>query len=162
MKLSPHFALEEWTRSRKARQRNITNTPNNTQLERICWITVFVLEPVRKFFFRPVVLTSGFRSVELNEAVGGVADSAHRFPGERWEGAVDFQVLGVPLVQVFNFLVFDSRIPFDQVILERGPNRDSEREDCIHYAISNEPRQQALVGFTQGRGVYTLIRQRLP
>ena len=161
MKLTPHFSLREWTESPTAQELGIVNFPNAIQLERICWITLFVLERVRDYYQRLLVITSGFRCPQLNQAVGGMLNSAHLFPSETFLGAVDFQVPGANLRDVFNFVAFDSHLPYDQMILETGKNRDSAADDCIHYAISSEPRLEALTGMTQGQGIYTRIYERL-
>ena len=63
----------------------------------------------------PITVTSGFRSDRVNRAVGGSSRSQHRL-GE----AVDFNVWGYELVDVFNWLTFYSGLDFDQIIHEFG------------------------------------------
>ena len=162
MRLTSHFFLREWVSSPTAREKGIVNSPNAVQLERICWITVYILERIRLYYKKPVIITSGFRCPELNQAVGGTLNSAHRFPTELFTGAVDFQVSGVSLPDVFNFVAFDSRLPYDQVILERGKNRDNEKDNCIHYAIAAEPRGEALLGMTLWQGDYRQVFEPIP
>ena len=79
MKLSEHFTLRELCKTRTG----IENVPNEAQVEnlkRVCqW-----LEQLRRRWNNlygegndPIVINSGFRSPEVNKAVGGVATSNH-------------------------------------------------------------------------------------
>ena len=74
--LSEHFSLEEMTRSGEALRRKIDNEPAAGQVENLRQLCLNVLEPVRRRF-GATRITSGYRCPELNEAVGGVADSQH-------------------------------------------------------------------------------------
>lgn len=77
MQLSKHFELSEFTHSAIAREKNIDNTPSNNvvyNLENLC---IHVLEPARKKINTQIHITSGYRCVELNDAVGGERLSQH-------------------------------------------------------------------------------------
>ncbi len=76
MKLSPNFSLEELTFSQVASRRGLNNTPSDKvkdNLERLA----FFLEQIRKLFNKPLLISSGYRSREVNEAVGGSKTSQH-------------------------------------------------------------------------------------
>jgi len=77
--LTEHFSLEEMVHSDTANACGIDNTPSPEivdNLTRLCG----VLEEVRSICGNhPVTVTSGYRCEALNEEVGGVADSAHRY-----------------------------------------------------------------------------------
>ena len=77
MNLSPHFTLEELTRSVTARNRSIDNTPSKSELANLRLLAETVLEPLREAFGRPITVSSGFRCPELNKAVGGARTSQH-------------------------------------------------------------------------------------
>ena len=111
MKLSENFSLSEFTSSQAAARRGIDNTPSKEQIERLRALCINILEPVRKHFSRPVVISSGFRSQKVNAAIGGSSTSQHT-RGE----AVDFEIPGVPNAEVAEFIV--KHLDFDQVILE--------------------------------------------
>lgn len=51
---------------------------------------LYLLETIRAHFDRPVVVTSGFRSVAHNRRVGGASSSRHL-----WGLAADIRVIGV-------------------------------------------------------------------
>jgi hypothetical protein len=154
MRYSPHFCEYEFTRSPTARRLGIDNTPAVSVRERYRWLCVFILEPIRAHFRKPIYITSGYRCPALNVAVGGYRLSAHMCMGD--EAACDFQVEGVPLSKVFEFIC-TSDLEFDQVILELGKNKDSETDDCIHIQIRGFPRGRALLGSTHGQGEYTEV-----
>ena len=152
MKLSEHIELREFTR-------NSHGLPNEPPAEVIPILREFcdqVLEPLRAHVGRPVLITSGFRSPELNRKVGGAHDSYHRATPKRCAAAL--QVPGVPLADIFQWFCEKSDLPFDKVILERGKRPDTESDDCIHIQYrSNHPRRLAFLGPTHGQGGYTPV-----
>lgn len=151
MRLSPHFTLEEFTRT----SRKIANVPSPEVVERLRWLCAFILEPTRAYFKFPMHITSGYRCVNLNGAVGGAPNSAHK--AERDRAACDFQIRGVKLERVFHWLRLQSGLLFDTVILERGREERHELDDCIHIQINSSPRRRALVGATHGQSGYTEV-----
>lgn len=77
MKLTEHFTLEELTRSEMAERLKIANSPNPTETDHLTFLAKNILEKLRTRANRPLAITSGFRSRELNKAVGGAATSYH-------------------------------------------------------------------------------------
>lgn len=140
MKLSPHFSLDEFTRSATATSRRIDNRPNVAQVAALRLLCAKVLEPMRAHFGRPVRITSGFRSPALCLAVGSKVTSQHA-KGE----AADFEIPGIDNLTVAKYV--RDRLPFDQLILENhvigDPNsgwihasyRDGRlRKETLRYA----------------------------
>lgn len=111
-----------------------------------------VMEPIRAQFGKPVHITSGYRGSFHNNAVGGVSASQHIWSPTHC--AVDFTIPGVALSAIFDWIRLSSRLPADQVILERGRDDRHENDDCIHVSLSAEPRFQAFEGQTHNRGAY--------
>ena len=140
MKLSPNFSLEELTFTQVASRRGLNNTPSEKvkdNLERLA----FFLEQVRKLFNKPLLISSGYRSREVNEAVGGSKTSQH------CEGcAVDFNVKGMSPSAVVRAIV-DTSVPYDQVILEF----DSWVHISIPTVKGSTSRRQALVIDNNGK-----------
>lgn len=112
MQLSPNFSLNEFTASVKASSRGISNHPDKEALEAIKALVELLLQPLRSLIAKPFKITSGYRSPELNAAVGGVKTSQHS-KGQ----AVDFVVQGVTPHEVCQ-IVINSGLEFDQVINE--------------------------------------------
>lgn len=77
MKESKYFRLEELLRSDKALAAQIENLPSWTDVVNLLDLAMLVLDPIREAWGQPLMVTSGYRSPQLNAAVGGVPTSAH-------------------------------------------------------------------------------------
>jgi len=111
MNLTPHFTLEELTVSQEAIRRGLANKPNIAELANLRRLAD-VLEKVRELVGRPVVVSSGFRSLPVNRAIGSSDTSAHV------KGlAADFTVPGMT-VKALCLLIRESGIEYDQLIYE--------------------------------------------
>ena len=140
MKLSPNFTLEELTFSQVASRRGIDNTPPPKVKDNLERLALF-LEQVRKVVNKPISISSGYRSREVNESVGGSKTSQH------CEGcAADFNVKGMSPDAVVRAIV-TADIPYDQVILEF----DSWVHISIPTVKGSTPRKQALVIDNKGK-----------
>lgn len=73
-----YFTLEELTRSYEASRRGIKNIPTEEEKRNLVKLTYNVLDPLRERYGSPIIVNSGYRSEELNKAVGGVSTSYHR------------------------------------------------------------------------------------
>jgi zinc D-Ala-D-Ala carboxypeptidase len=76
MKLSHNFTLAELIKSETAIRRGIDNTPPPSVVENLQQLVTHVLQPIRDRF-GPLIVTSGYRSRQLNVAIGGSATSDH-------------------------------------------------------------------------------------
>ena len=112
MKLSENFTLDEMTVSQEAVRAGLKNAPNAQQVAALRALCETVLQPLRDRIKRPIVVSSGFRSVTLNRRIGGSATSQH-CKGE----AADIMVPGMDTADVVD-LIRAMRLPFDQVIDE--------------------------------------------
>lgn len=77
MQLSKNFSLTEFTVSGTAIAKSIKNEPNKDQIEYLRALCTRLLQPLRDIYNEPFRINSGFRSEELNKAVGGVPTSQH-------------------------------------------------------------------------------------
>lgn len=79
-------------------------------------LCVEILEPIREHLQTAIYITSGYRSLEENEAVHGQPNSEHMATADYC--AVDFFC---PKVQeVFAWLTQNPILPYHQLILEKG------------------------------------------
>lgn len=139
MNLSEHFTLEELTFTN---HREYDNTPNQVQIDNLTRLAEF-LEEVRSLLGKPILVDSGFRSPEVNHAVGSTFVSQHL------RGcAADIRVPGMTPAEVVK-AIHGSDLPFDQLILELT---------WTHISIPNtddaEPRNMALIIDKKGTRLY--------
>jgi uncharacterized protein YcbK (DUF882 family) len=110
-KLSESFYLSEFTKSDVAATHGIKNIPPDEAVENLIALCTRVLQPVRNALNEPLFISSGYRSPELNKAVGGVVTSQH-LTGE----AADIYCKGMSAGDLFS-LILSLGIEFDQLIL---------------------------------------------
>ncbi len=125
--LSPHFTLDELT---VTQQRGIDNTPPPDVLASLKR-TALGLEMIRTRLAVPIIVTSGYRSPEVNAAVGGARNSQH-MRGE----AVDFIAPRFGAPNSIVSALIDSWIGFDQLIVEF--------DRWVHVSFSDRPRGEVL------------------
>ena len=121
--LTPHFKLSEFEASRKAEQYGIDNTPPEEAVEKLRRLCEGCLEPLREALGLPVVITSGFRTKELNDLLTHSSTSSQHMRGE----AADFYVASTGsatdgaqrelLIKAFREILTNPKIDFDQMIL---------------------------------------------
>ena len=138
MKLSGHFSLAELTKSQTATRKGIDNKPTLEHIENLTELCVQILEPTRRNFSKPMVITSGYRSEELCEAIGSKSTSQHA-KGE----AADFEMFGVDNKELAKYI--KNNLVFDQLILEFY-NPDDPSSGWVHCSYSKEEnRKQSLL-----------------
>ena len=87
-----HFTIEELYASKTAKEKGINNKPNMQQMINLVYLAAYVLEPLRVAMNEPIKIGSGFRSRELNAAVGGVYNSQH-CKGQAADLCIEWQVV---------------------------------------------------------------------
>lgn len=78
-RLSDHFELGEFVRSEIATRRDLDNTPSAEVVRNLRALCVNVLEPLRSAIGHGIQITSGYRSLAVNAAVGGAPSSDHQY-----------------------------------------------------------------------------------
>ena len=131
LKLSEHFTLGELIKTKTG----IENVPNEEQvknLKRLCgW-----LEKLRKRWNDlygegddPIIINSGFRSPEVNKAVGGVSTSNHLTGC-----AVDIRCIGIEQALRYAAILLDisdlNNEDFDELLIEQ-----KKSVVWIHFAV---------------------------
>jgi hypothetical protein len=157
MKLSEHFTLAELTKTSVM----IENVPNEAQvnnLKRLCgW-----LEELReknsltpnpsprgegnlegegsRYKETPIIINSGYRSSQVNKAVGGAPNSNHLTGC-----AVDIHVSGMEQLIRYAAILLDisdeRQEDFDELLLERSPRGSY----WLHFAVRPEGNRRKIV-----------------
>jgi hypothetical protein len=134
MQLSKNLTLSEVTRSETAKRRGISNMPTPEHIENFKKLAENVFQPIRDHFGVPIRISSGYRSKELNKAVGGSLSSQH-CKGE----AIDIDMDGTTVTnkQIFDFV--KANVNFDQMIWEFGTDANP---DWVHVSYNSDGAQR--------------------
>ena len=114
--ISKNFTFEELTASATAKAKGIRNNPGQTDIINLCALVHRVLQPLRDAMGQPIKTGSGFRSLALNMAVGGVSNSQH-MKGEAADLCIDGDIQKGK--RWFEWI--KTHCEFDQLIWEKNP-----------------------------------------
>ena len=163
VRLSPHFTLGEMTKS--SSHPEVSNIPSHeaiANLKRVCvWLeelrkryNEFIhpapnpaphmggesTMPRTKVRLQPIIINSGYRSPQLNRAIGGVATSNHLTGC-----AVDIRVDGMEQLIVYAAILLDIsrdwQQDFDELLIERrsasplGSSKNKHGAMWLHFAV---------------------------
>ena len=157
--LSPHFCLDEFTKSSTAMKHGIKNTPPQEAVDNLKALCLGCLEPLRKELGLPVVITSGYRTKALNSMLAHSSERSQHMLGQ----AADFYVAEPKdlnlepgtlnpakptrrelLIKAFRLIILDESIDYDQLILYPS---------FIHvsYVSRERNRRTILLGMRNGK-----------
>ncbi len=157
--LSPHFCLDEFTKSATARKHGIDNTPPQEAVDNLRALCQGCLEPLREALGLPVVITSGYRTKALNSMLAHSSQRSQHMLGQ----AADFYVAEPKdlnlepgtlnpakptrrelLIKAFRLIILDESIDYDQLILYPS---------FIHvsYVSRERNRRTILLGMRNGK-----------
>ena len=146
--LSPHFCLDEFTKSSTAVKHGIQNNPPQEAVENLKRLCQGSLEPLREELGLPVVITSGFRTKALNDLLAHSSERCQHMQGQ----AADFYVAPGQsdlsrrelLIKAFRLIITSEQIDYDQVILYPS---------FIHvsYVSRERNRRTILLGMRNGK-----------
>lgn len=152
---APSFTWGELVKSNTATARGIDNSPADQKYwDSLRYLAQKCLQPARDHFGVPLIINSGYRSPELNKAIGGSPTSFHSIA---CAADVDFGSAKTPsLYDLFCF--FHDNTPFTELIAEDLPN------GWIHIALQkgreNEKQlKYKLVGGSVKRATFDEIKK---
>ena len=139
MRNTKYFELDELLRSETALNHGIENLPTWSDIESLHELVLDVLDPIRKEWGQPLVVTSGYRSPELNAKVGGVPSSAHVIGCAADVRLASWSKKSITdLFALINEMVENGLIEVDQVIMYR-------KKKIIHISHEYPARRQFIV-----------------
>lgn len=109
-KPSRYFDWLDFAVSETGDELNLWNQLSDEAISKIPIFARKVLDPINDAVGGRIVINSGFRTLAVNKAVGGVSNSQH-MKGE----AADIAVPGMSAIELAQ-LIFDLGVPFDQLI----------------------------------------------
>jgi hypothetical protein len=153
MKISKDLNLSELIRSESAKRNGISNMPTEEHIVNFKILAEKVFQPIRDHFKTPIIISSGYRSKELNELIKGSASSQH-CKGQAIDIDMDGTKGGVTNKDVFNFI--KDNLDFDQLIWEFGTD---DNPDWVHVSYTKDKnRKQKLKAIrTNGKTSYINI-----
>ena len=130
--LSEHFTLAEMCKT-SAKLKNVPKDAQVENLKRLCgWLEMLRSEWNNRYGEGndPIIINSGYRSPEVNKAVGGVATSNHLTGC-----AADIHVAGIEQLIRYATILLDisdaSQEDFDELLIERSPKGTY----WLHFAV---------------------------
>jgi len=139
MQLSQNLSLTEMIASESAKRRGISNQPTAEHIENMKVLAQHIFQPIREHFGKPIHVSSGYRSKDLNKAIGGSQTSQH----SRGQ-AMDIDMDGSEISNRDVFMFIKDNLEFDQLIWEFGTKGNP---DWVHvsYNTNGNQRKQVLI-----------------
>lgn len=148
--ISEHLSLAELTRSESAKRLGISNMPTDEHLNNLIKLAENIFEPIRNNFRCPIIISSGYRSQMLNNAIGG-SKGSHHMKGMAIDIDMDNTPNGVTNKDIFDYV--KNNIIFTQLIWEFG---NDKIPDWVHISYDeNNLKKEILKAYKEkGRTIY--------
>ena len=148
MQLTENFSLNEMIKSETALRQGLDNTPPDDVVENLRLLCEQVLQPLRVAYGRGIKVNSGYRSPDVNAAVGGSRTSDH-CKGQ----AADIEIPGVANYDLAKYI--SDYFQFTQLILEfYTPGIPDSGWVHVSYDPKNLKRQVMTAMRENGKTVY--------
>ena len=135
MKISKDLTLAEVSKSNTAIKLGIDNEPKGEHLNNMIHTANAIFQPMREHFGKPIFVSSGYRSPELNKAIAGAASNSQHCTGEALDldnDAVEYPTNKDIFDYIKNHLDFDQLIwEFDGAWVHVSYNKDKNRKQVL-------------------------------
>jgi hypothetical protein len=134
----------------------IDNRPTPEVVENLRRLCTHTLEPLREKLGLPIIITSGYRTKELNDIIVHASRKSQHMSGQ----AADFHVAQGPvqgsrvqgsrelLIQAFRLIIEDESIDFDQLIIY---------PTFIHVSYVSKEKNRHQLTRASSNGAYTAL-----
>ena len=148
MNLTANFSLHEMTKSETALRKNMPNEPTEADIANLKLLAEKVLQPLRDHYGVGIKVNSGYRSPDVNAAVGGSRTSDH-CKGQ----AADIEIAGVPNATLAQYI--KDSLQYTQLILEfYTPGVPDSGWVHVSYDANNLKRQTLTATKKDGKTAY--------
>lgn len=137
MNLSKNLSLKEVVRSNTAIRKGISNQPTKQHLQNLILLADNIFQPLRDYIGKPINVSSGYRSLALNKAIGGSTRSQH----------CKGQALDLDNGYEMNKIMFEyikDNLDFDQLI-------DEQDFSWIHVSFKNGKNRKQVLKMINGK-----------
>ena len=132
--ISKHISEKEATKSVTALRLGIDNTPNGDSISNMKLLAEKIFEPLREWVGGAIKINSFYRSIALNEAIGGSSKSQH------CQGrAMDIDDIYGHKTNKEMFDWIRDNLSYDQMIYEFG---NEENPDWVHVSYVSEDKNR--------------------
>lgn len=130
-----NFDLAEYVRSETAARLKIDNSPPQSAIDNLKLWHVNIREPLELKLGIQLQITSGYRCLALNRAIGS-SDNSQHITGN----AADFVAHGYSPMDLYEFIIQKTSLPFDQLICEYP-----KKNGWVHASFKANPRHQYFI-----------------
>ena len=140
MQISKYITLEEATKSQTAIRLGLSNMPGPKEIESMRLVALNCFDPLRRWWKKPIGISSFYRCEKLNKAIKGSRYSQH-VKGQAIDIDADMFHNGITNKMIYDWL--KDNVDFDQLIWEYG---DDLNPAWVHvsYAGRGKNRKQLL------------------
>jgi zinc D-Ala-D-Ala carboxypeptidase len=135
-KLGKYFSLEEMTVTHE----NLDNTPGTIQIQKLKELVKNILDPLREMIGEPIIVNSGFRTLAVNNAIGGAKKPISQHTNGE---AADIECFDNSKL----FQTIRDHFQFDQLIWEKGNNN---QPDWVHVSYKANGNRNQILKFKNG------------
>lgn len=128
-----YFTFEELSHSDTAVKKGIRNVPTAEAQANLKALVDRILDPLREVYGKPIYVNSGYRSPELNKALGSASKTSQHMTGHAADITAGSRAENKRLFTLIQTL----DLPYDQLIFESG--NLAEGPDWVH--VSFDPKR---------------------
>ena len=130
MNISKNLLISEVTKSATAKRRGISNRPTTQHLRNLTLLADNIYEKLISHFRVNIPISSGYRSKQLNDAIGG-SDGSQHMTGQAIDIDMDGSSSKITNADIYNYI--KNKLEFDQLIWEFGTNKNP---DWVHVSFN--------------------------
>lgn len=136
-----YFTIKELYKSETATRLKIDNIPTPEVFLHLEELGV-VLDSLREYYGKPIIVSSGYRCEKLNKAVGGATNSGHLtgYAADLVPANGDFETFKKTVLKWAK----EKNIKYDELLIEKN----SKGSTWVHFSLKYVTKQQRMKCFS--------------